>query len=66
MIRDAIMVQVSVIVNNVNLQVKVGRQSLFGNSVTQNCNIFYHKIWLDANIWDRKLVTENKQAKKCE
>lgn len=34
MIRDVIMVQVSVIVDNVNLQVKVGRQSLFGNSVT--------------------------------
>lgn len=33
MTRDVIMVQVSVIVDNVYLQVKVGRQSLFGNSV---------------------------------
>lgn len=40
-----IIVQVSVIVNNVNIlcQVTVGRQSLLGNTVTQNGDIFYHK-----------------------
>lgn len=43
MIKQVIIVRVSVIVNNVNLNVTVGQQSWLGKRVTFSGYIFYHK-----------------------